>query len=354
MADWRLDLFRSMPKAELHMHLDGAVGVRTAMQLGRAAAPQGQGGEWLSSYEAAHRKLVIGGPLSRQGELLGYYDTPLSLLQDAGAIDRVMGELLRGKAGDGVRYCEIRWAPRLHLGGGMSLRQALESVVAAKKRHCRRTGLRASLIAVGMRGEKPEANIGMLRQIAEAGLAGEIAAVDLAGNEADSPDPMLHAGFFAEARRMGLGVTLHCGELPGSAAAVRAAVESIRPDRVAHGAPAACDRGLCRLLRDSGIQLDLCPTSNIQAGLYSGYRAFPLMALRGMGVPVSISTDSPVISGLSLSEEYFMMSSLGGVAPAELWAINLASLEHIFAPESVKAGLRAEFAEWARGVGELA
>jgi adenosine deaminase len=233
------------------------------------------------------------------------------------------------------------------------VRQVVESVARATKRACARYGVFARLIAVGMRAHAPERNAAMLREAAEADNCGLLAAADLAGPEADNPDPAVQGVFFEEARRLGLGLTLHCGELPDSADAIRRCIERVAPDRIAHGSGAAADEALCRLLADRSIRLDLCPTSNIQAGLYKDYADFPVATLFRRGVSVSISTDSPVISGLSLSEEYCRTASAGRLGPAELWAINLSSLDSIFAEEVVKRALKEEFRAWARGVSEF-
>ncbi|MDR2296098.1 MAG: adenosine deaminase family protein [Clostridiales Family XIII bacterium] len=362
MADFLLDLFRAMPKTELHMHLDGALEVRTAMALlakraGGAEAP-GDGGPRAAggapqSYEALYRRLVIDGPRATQAALLGYYDLPIELLQSEEALERVTDDLLRAKAADRVRYCEIRWAPALHRAEGLSVRRVVESVARATKRACARYGVLARLIVVGMRFCAPEENVAMLRQAAEADAQGLLAAADLAGPEAAHPDPAVQQPFFDAARRLGLGLTLHCGELPDSADAIRRCVLRIAPDRIAHGSGAAADEALCALLAERGIRLDLCPTSNIQAGLYKDYADFPIATLFRRGVPLSISTDSPVISGLTLSEEYHGTALAGRLGPAELWAINLSSLDDIFAEDAVKRALKDEFRAWARGVPEL-
>jgi adenosine deaminase len=349
MADWRLDLFRAMPKAELHLHLDGALEVRAALELAADGAAEGFGG---LGYEEAHRRLVIGGTTGSQADLLAYYDLPVALLQSEEALGRVTDDLFRAKAADNARYIEIRWAPRLHTRRGLSVRQAAGCVMRAAARASRKTGGEARLIAVARRADSPDDNRDMLRQVA-AENTGLVTGVDLAGPEEAQPDPSAQNVFFDEARRLGLFVTLHSGELPGGAQLLRRAVESVGPARVAHGSCAAAAPELCRLLSERDIQLDLCPTSNIQAGLYRDYADFPLAALFERGVPVSVSTDSPVISGRTLSEEYFQIALAGRLSPADLWRINLRSLEHIFAPEPVKRKLRAEFAAWARAVPEL-
>jgi adenosine deaminase len=354
MTDFLLDLFRSMPKAELHAHLDGAVEVGTAIELMTRRGESAGSGEYSPmSYEELYRRLVISETLATQAELLEYYDLPIELLQSEEALERVTDDMLRAKAADRVRYCEIRWAPKLHCMGGLSVERVVRSVAGAAKRASARYDIDTRLIVVGMRAHSPETNIAVLRSAKEVDADGMISAADLAGPEAADPDPTPQKPFFDEARKLGLGVTLHCGELPKSADSIRRCLELIAPDRIAHGGGAADDEGLCRLLAERGVQLDLCPTSNIQAGLYKDYAEFPAATLRRRGVPISISTDSPVVSGLSLSEEYHRMARAGRLSAAELWKINLDSLDHIFAEQSVKSALKAEFRAWAAGIAEL-
>lgn len=339
------------------MHLDGAVEVKTAGELIAAgAAPRAVKETGLSaplSYETLYRRLVAERPLATQAELLKYYDLPIALLQSEEALKRVTDELLRAKAADNVRYCEIRYAPQLHCVEGMSVRRVAESVAGAARRACARYNIRARLIVVGMRSHSHESNTDMLYSALEADTYGMIGGADLAGPEAADPDPASQKPFLDEARKLGLGVTLHCGELPGSAGTIRRCVDLIAPDRIAHGSGAADDEGLCRLLSERGIQLDLCPTSNIQAGLYKDYTEFPAAALHKRGVPISISTDSPVISGLSLSEEYHRMAIQGRLSAADIWKINLNSSDRAFADDSVKTALKEEFLSWAKDVSEL-
>jgi adenosine deaminase len=354
MTDFLLDLFRSMPKAELHAHLDGAIETGTAIELMTRRGEAGRPGiPSPMSYEDVYRRLVISDALATQAELLKYYDLPIELLQSDEALARVTDDMLRAKAADKVRYCEIRWAPKLHCMGGLSVEHVVKSVAGAAKRASARYDIVARLIVVGMRAHSPETNIAVLRSAKEADEDGMIGAADLAGPEAVDPDPTPQKPFFDEARKLGLGVTLHCGELPKSADSIRRCLNIIAPDRIAHGAGAADDEGLCRLLAERGVRLDLCPTSNIQAGLYRDYAEFPAAILHARGVPISISTDSPVVSGLSLSEEYHRMARAGRLSATELWKINLASLDHIFADESVKSALKEEFRAWARDIAEL-
>ncbi len=125
------------------------------------------------------------------------------------------------------------------------------------------------------------------------------------------------------------------------------------PERIAHGPGAIDDAGLCADLRAQGVSLDLCPSSNWQAGIVPSVAAHPLAALHRSGVPVTLSTDDTTVSDITLSEEYGHALEAIGLTLPELWAIDRRALDVAFADEAVLAPLRTEFDDWARGIPEL-
>ena len=179
-----------------------------------------------------------------------------------------------------------------------------------------------------------------------------LTAWDLAGPEEAFPDPLLHAAAFAAARAGGLQITLHAGEW-GGAAQVREAL-ALDPARIAHGPGAADDPELCRELIARNVTLDLCPTSNVQAGIVPSLEAHPLARLHRAGVPVTLSTDDTTVSDITLTDEYVRAVDRIGLTLAELWAIDRRGLDVAFAARGELAALRSEFDGWAAGVPELA
>jgi adenosine deaminase len=156
------------------------------------------------------------------------------------------------------------------------------------------------LIAVALRTQTPS----RADEVAHASVAAKdrgVAGFDLAGREADAPDPTTFASAFDIARRGGLGITCHAGEW-GGAEQVRRAL-AVAPRRIAHGAPAADDASLMARLRALGVTLDLCPTSNVQARVSAWDAAAPLPHLVAAGVPVTISTDDRTVSDVTLIHE---------------------------------------------------
>ncbi|MGH2468266.1 MAG: adenosine deaminase [Candidatus Limnocylindrales bacterium] len=321
------DRFRRLPKAELHLHLDGALRPVTALELGQERRLVETAGLDLAGIE---RALVAPLPCRDQAELLRAFDLPLAILQDAEALERAAHELVLDLATDGIVYAEIRWAPGLHTRRGLDLREgtaavmrgaragvaAVAAVARAASSSPTATGTGAEppiairLIAVAMRSAAPAESERIARLAAT--FSGEgLTGFDLAGPEAAFPDVAAHRRAFAIARAAGLGLTVHAGEWGGAPQVRRALV--VEPDRIAHGAPAADDPGLMAVLRQRGISLDICPTSNWQAGLVPTLAAHPLPRLVGAGVPVTLSTDDPTVSAVTLSEEYRRAHELLGL-----------------------------------------
>jgi adenosine deaminase len=338
-------LLARMPKAELHLHLDGSLRVDTALELARSRdvdAPRDWAGMWsaLVAPERCHD----------QADLLRAFDLPIALLQDAEALERVTTELVEAKAAERVRYCEIRWGPLLHVERGLALADGIAAVVRAGRAAAARTGTEVRFICTALRSHDPTANVELAETAArfrDEGLTGW----DLAGLEAQFPDPLVHAQAFEAARAGGLRVTIHAGEWGGAAQVWRAL--AVEPERIAHGPPAVEDQELMDELRARSITLDLCPTSNTQASIVHSVAAHPLARLAHAGVPVTLNTDDLTVSDITLTEEYRRAVELIGLTLPELWAIDRHALDVAFADEPTLERLRAEFEAWAAAVPEV-
>jgi len=327
------DALRALPKAELHQHLDGSVRPETAVEL---AAEIGL----PLSLDDARGRMV--GPMRcrDQAQLLGFFDLPIALLQTREALERATSELVEDLAADGVRYAEIRWAPRLHLERGLDVEAVIEAVTNGVARTAAVRGPDTPLIGLivtGMRSHPPAANAELART---AGAFGRpVIGFDLAGPEADWPAPP-HAIAFVTAREAGLALTAHAGEVAG-AQRVREVLDfGVR--RVAHGVSAAADEAVLDLLRGRDVTLDLCPTSNVQAGIVDHVSHHPLAALHRAGVSVTISTDDRTVTGTSLTDEMARCATELALTRDELAAIALNGFDRAFAPVAVMAVLRAD------------
>jgi adenosine deaminase len=298
-------------------------------------------------------RLLVAPPQGRdQAELLEFFDLPLELLQTAPALRRVTAELVADMAADGIVYGEIRWAPRLHLRGGLSVAAVIEAVadgIVDARGSLAAPMPEIGLIVTAMRSHSPLANVELARIAAAHGTP--VVGFDLAGPEAAFPAPP-HAAAFRAAESEGLRLTAHAGEVPGS--------ERIRDviglgiERIAHGVTVAADPELIELVRARDLTLDLCPTSNVQAGIVASLAAHPLAVLHRAGVSVTLSTDDRTVSGTTLTDEIIAVSAALELSADELAAIALNAFDRAFAPSAVIEPLRGDAASawsaWASGL----
>jgi adenosine deaminase len=317
---------RRLPKAELHQHLDGAVRPETAVELATEIGLP-------LSLEDARRRLVAPERCASQAELLTFFELPIALLQTAAALRRVTAELVADMADDGVRYGEIRWAPRLHMQRDLSVEAVIEAVALGIADAADRLGPSTPLIGLivtAMRSHPPAANVELARTAGRFGPP--VVGFDLAGPELEFPAPP-HAAAFRAAEAAGLGLTAHAGEVAG-AERIREALD-LGVRRIAHGVTAAEDPEIVALLRDRAVTLDLCPTSNVQAGIVPDLAHHPVADLFRAGVSVTISTDDRTVSDTTLSTELARTAAAVGLQPGELAEIAVNAFRRGFAPAAV-------------------
>lgn len=339
-------LVQDMPKAELHLHLDGSLKPIAAIELA-----QQHGIDAPRTYDAMFDVLTAPVQAPSQAELLRAFDLPLRILQWPDALERVTRELVEDKAADRVKFFEIKWAPALHCEQGMSVDEVIEVVADAARAAAVRCGVEARLCVVGFRAHTPERNV----EVAEAAVRFRhhgVTGWDLAGYEAAHPDPTPHAEAFAVARAGGLGTTVHVGEVVDDGSLVRRAL-TLHTDRISHGPWSVSAPDVVATLIERGVTLDLCPTSNMQASTVPTRADHPLPTLLRMGVPVTINTDDVTISDITLSEEWLHCIADLGITLPELWRCNLHALDVAFVDEPTRARLRDEFTTWAANVPEL-
>lgn len=343
----RRDALRALPKAELHQHIDGAVRPATAVELA------GEAGIALPTLVAARQRLIAPPRCGDQAELLTYFDLPLALLQTAGALARVTAELVEDLAAEHVTYAELRWAPRLHLERGLGVEEVIEAVAAGVATATARLAPappRIGLIVTAMRNHPPGANVRLAEAAAEFGAP--VIGFDLAGPEAVYPAPP-HAAAFRAAEAGGLGLTAHAGEVPGPERIAEAI--DLGVSRIAHGGTTADDPAMVDLVRARDVTLDLCPTSNVQAGIVADLASHPLARLYRSGVSVTISTDDRTVSDTTLTDELARTAAELDLTDAELADIALNAFRRAFAPVRDIAPLRADaertWAAWVGGEG---
>ena len=287
---------KQMPKADLHLHLDGSVRPATAWALARE---QGLTLPDCATEADCARRMTVG---ADSDSLLAYFrafEIPNAVLRTVEALTRVTEELIEDLDRDGVRYAEIRFAPQLH--APLTQLQAVEAVEEGCRRgRLRFPGVRTGLILCAMSYGDPAQNRRENWETLELCAARPQAlAFDLAGEEVALDG---FAELFREAGARGVPFTIHAGEALG-AENVRRALD-LGAVRIGHGIHAVEDPALLERLRRQDTVLEVSVSSYLQTCSAPSYDRHPLRALYDAGVHTAVCTDNRTCSQTSLEREY--------------------------------------------------
>ena len=303
---------------DLHIHLDGSLSLASA----RALADM-QGIALPEDDEALSRMLRVSDNCQSLNEYLEKFALPLTLLQTAEAIGEATFRLCRELAEQGLAYAEIRFAPQLHCERCLTQ----DAVVEAAIRGMKKSGFYASLILCCMRGgDNLQKNL-LTVEVASRFLGKGVCAIDLAGAEAlYSTDSF--AEVFEYARSLSVPFTVHAGEADGPES-VYAAL-SFGAKRIGHGVRSVEDGALLSRLAESGVVLELCPTSNLNTRVLDDLKDYPIRRFLDAGVMITINTDNISVSATSLANEYQKLADALELTEAELKKIALCSISATF------------------------
>lgn len=324
----------TLPKVDLHVHLDGSISAESLIALARFQ------GIPLPTYDPL--ELLPYMQIGMQGcnnlaEYLAKFDFVLPFLQTADALAFVATETVRQAAEHGTKYIEVRFAPQLHRKKGLSVDDAIRHVIRGLKLGEYQYGVMARAIAICMRHHGDEANLEVV-EAASRFVGRGIVAVDLAGNEAAYP-ASLFRDVFARAQDYGIPITIHAGEAAGPDN-IEEAVERLGASRIGHGVRARDNDGVIQLLRGRRIPLELCPTSNIQTRAVGGWEDYPILEYIEQGLLVTVNTDNPGVSGTNITNEYRVLAERFGFTLQDIGSLILNGVEASFLQEHEKKKLR--------------
>jgi adenosine deaminase len=293
-----LNQYHSLPKVELHRHLEGSLRLSTMIDIAR------QHGVTVPATT-----LSLSGLVQVQDEdpltfsnFLEKFKTLRLFYRSPEVIHRITREAVEDAAKDNVRYLELRFTPvALSRAEGFPLHDVVDWVITSAAEAAKKHRIKVGLIASVNRHESVE----LAEQVAwlavqhvKHGMVG----MDLAGNEAEFSG-MPFVGLFRETRQSGLHITIHAGEW-GPAANVREAIEELGAERIGHGVRVMEDEDVVALARERGITFEVCVTSNYQSGVVKSLEAHPLPHMLEAGLKVTINTDDPSVSRITLAHEY--------------------------------------------------
>ena len=328
-----LSVYKSLPKVDLHRHLEGSLRLRTMLDI------------------ASAHGIVVPDNILRLSDLvqvqeedpftfqnfLAKFNTLRLFYRSPDVIHRVTREAVEDAAMDNVRYLELRFTPvALSRAERFPLHDVINWVCESAAKAARDFNIKVRLIASVNRHESTvlaEQVAWLAAEHLDSGLVG----MDLAGNEAEfSAAPF--APIFAEARQAGLRLTIHAGEWAG-AENVREAIEVTDTDRIGHGVRVMEDERVVALARERGTAFEVCPTSNYQSGVVPALSVHPLPRMLQAGLNVTIDTDDPSVSRIDLTHEYRLVCEDLGIPLDVLKGSILTAARASFLPDDGKAEL---------------
>lgn len=324
---------RSLPKAELHLHIEGTLEPELAFELaGRngVTLPFADVDELRRRYDFA----------DLQSFLDLYYTCMTVLRTERDFTDLALAYFARAHA-DGVRHVEMFCDPQVHAGNGVPVTTVIDGLLAAFAVADERWGITGGLIPCIVRDQPVASADALLDELAP--HAHRIIGIGLDSAEVGYP-PSLFERVFARAGALGLRRVAHAGE-EGPAEYIWQALRALGAERIDHGIRAVDDPDLLRHLAEHRIALTLCPLSNVRLQAVPGLDAHPLRTLIDAGVVVTINSDDPAYFGGYVADNYAAIAELG-LRTAELAQLARNSIDASFASDERAAGLHALVDEW--------
>lgn len=318
--------YQALPKVETHLHLDCSLSYNVVRQLDPSVT------------EDDFRRDFVAPPKCRDlGDYLTRAIHQFSLMQDERALRLVVEDVFEQLARDNVIYAEFRFAPFLHTQEGLTPHRVVEVVEDATARANGASDVECRVILCTLRHLTEEQSLQTVRLVEEF-MGSTVVALDIAGDEARYPlAPHISSYRYAEER--GLYRTAHAGEAAG-AQSVWETLHELRPLRIGHGVRSAEDPELVKHLVREQIQLEVCPSSNVQTDVCETLADHPLPQLYGADVPVGINCDCRTITDITLTEEYQRLHDTFGWSEEQFLRCNLIALQNAFISEEERQPLR--------------
>ncbi|HEY6786501.1 MAG TPA: adenosine deaminase [Trebonia sp.] len=339
-VDLSEEQIRAVPKVLLHDHLDGGLRAATIVEL---ASEFGYADLPTRDPHDLAKVLAAGASRGHLNLYLEAFRHTVGVMQERDALVRVAAECAQDLAADGIVYAEVRFAPELHTEHGLSLDEVVDAVLE---------GFRLGTAQASAPGGRPIHVVALLTAMRTAARSLEIAELavrfrdegvvgfDIAGAEKGWP-PSRHLDAFQYVHRENFHTTIHAGEGFGLPS-IWEAVQYCGAERLGHGVRIIDDIAvaprsgevklgpLAAYVRDRRIPLEMCPSSNVQTGAASSIATHPLRLLRQLRFRVTVNTDNRLMSQVSLSSEFALLSAEFGYGWGDIEWLTLNAMKSAF------------------------
>ncbi|MCL5035434.1 MAG: adenosine deaminase [Bacteroidetes bacterium] len=336
------EVIGTMPKVELHVHLEGAFTYEFLFGL-----IQKYGGEErISSVDELSRRFVF-------RDFAHFIETWFwknRFFRSPADFEESARLVLKNLSDQNVIYAEAFFSPWDFVSNGLRVEEITEATISGMKSAEREFPIRCGLIADIVRDYGAEAAEERVRQMApylDRGVIG----IGLGGNERDFP-PELFQTAFRTARQLGFRTTVHAGEASGPAS-VWNAVTALEAERIGHGVRASEDHRLLEVLKEKQIPLEVCITSNLKTGVYSSVEEHPFDRMFKDGLMLTVNSDDPSMFGSSITDEFALLVNKLGYSEEDLIELTLNAVGSSFLPIDDKRALIGKiFGFWLNGSGD--
>jgi len=319
------EYYHSLPKVELHRHLEGSLRLSTLDEIAREYN--------LDLPDVSDLRplvqIVPSDPRTSEN-FLSKFDVLRNFYRSPEIIKRITEEAIADAAADNIRYLELRFTPAaLSKAAGFPLSEVLDWVIEGVEEAQSKYKITTRLLVSVNRHESLElAERAALLAVDR--LDSGIVGLDLAGDETQYPAAPFEP-IFREARQSGLMTTIHAGEW-GPAENVAQAIELLKADRIGHGVRVIEDPEVVAVARELGTTFEVCPTSNYQSGVVTELGQHPIQEMIASGLDTTINSDDPGISQITLSDEYWLFCERIGLHHGTLQERVIAAARAAFLP----------------------
>ncbi len=319
------DFLFELPKTDLHVHLDGSLRVKTAIELAKASkiALPSEKEDDMRSF------LSVKGQVENLKTYLEKFDFTLSLMQDYDSIRRIAYELAEDASRENITYMEVRYSPILHQQKGMSLEQIVDAVLEGLRDAEREFPIRCGVIICGIRSFDPATSVRLAELTVPYKRKG-VVGFDLAGGEYDHPAKD-HAKAFYVVRKNCINCTVHAGEAYGPDS-IHQAIHALGAHRIGHGTRLIEDEDLLNYVCDHRIPLEICLKSNVQTKTVLRIEHHPFKKYLDRQLRVTLNTDNRLISDTTMTDELWLAVQTWDLDFAQVKKVILNGFKSLFIP----------------------